>query len=95
MSTGQDLWRVGVQASVVDIETEADGAGKTQVLFRRSDCCVSEKERHSHEGPNDHGVSATEESSITHEAGDHRPKYTTNICDEVVTPLIILETCKL
>lgn len=43
---GQDLWCIGVEGTVIDIEAERDGAVEAQILRSRPDLSICEEENH-------------------------------------------------
>lgn len=54
---GKDFWSIGIEGSVVDVNSEVDGAGKSKVCGVSSDSGIGEEECTGDEGANDHGVS--------------------------------------
>jgi hypothetical protein len=56
MSSGENLWRICIQTTVVDVDAEGDNAAKGNVLVRSMNCRVAKEECHGDESAYDHGV---------------------------------------
>lgn len=95
MRTRQHLWRVGVQGSVVDVETEVDETGKDHILVILLDSGVAEEERAGDESTDHHGVFAAQDLPVAHESSKHRAEDTARISKGVVAPRLEIGTVEL
>ena len=66
MSRRQDFRGVGVERSVVDVQTEANEAAEGDVLSFGTDLGICEKECHSKQRTDNHGVFASEDFPVRH-----------------------------
>ena len=89
MSRWENFWRVGVQATVVDVEGEANSACKAEILSRCADSRVGKEESHCDQSANDHSVTSSEPSLVAHKTRQHRAKDAADAGDHVVSPRVV------
>ena len=94
MRAGQDFRSVGVQGSVVDVETASNQAAENNVLGVGPDGGVGEEESHGQQSANGHGVLASKQLGVAHKTGEDGTGDTADVGQSIVAPVFVVRAIK-